>query len=70
MNRSQPVKEKRGMSSHSGKIGLCEERQEASWCLFKFKIHGVEWERREAGEVLIGGDLIIRDLEGLVKRDF
>jgi len=30
----------------------------------------VEWERREAGEVLIGGDMIIRDLEGLVKRDF
>lgn len=35
MNRSQPVKEKRGMSSHSGKIGLCEQRQKGR------KHHGV-----------------------------
>lgn len=37
MNRSQPVKKKRksGMSSHSGKIGLCEQRQKGR------KHHGV-----------------------------
>lgn len=33
------------------------------------KIQGVGWERRE-GEVLIGGDLIMRHLEGLVKEIF